>query len=124
MSFRFRTSAKDRAGNRLVAQINRELIRAAIQQKQDSGITRREIASRLGVDRSYITKVLSGKANLTARTVGEFLWALGWEPQFSVRRSAESNSNHMDFVTPPAPAQKLPASGTSSTSSSYSYEPA
>ncbi|HXF36350.1 MAG TPA: helix-turn-helix transcriptional regulator [Actinomycetota bacterium] len=41
------------------------------------GISQRELASRLGVTPARISQVLSGKENLTLRSLGALGWALG-----------------------------------------------
>lgn len=93
MSFSFKTKPKDRAGNRAISMVSRELIKAAILEKKRSNITQKEIAERLDVDKSQITKILSGKSNLTLRTMGEFLYALGWEFEFKTKRRPDFQHN-------------------------------
>ena len=47
------------------------------------------------MDRSVVTRLLKGQANLTLRTIGELAWALGFEPILSLRRKpvAEERAN-------------------------------
>jgi transcriptional regulator with XRE-family HTH domain len=42
----------------------------------DSGMTQQEVAEKLGVDRSVVNRRLKGKANLTARSIADFAFAL------------------------------------------------
>jgi transcriptional regulator with XRE-family HTH domain len=45
----------------------------------DQGLSRAEVAARLGVSRAYITKVLNGNPNLTIKTLLKLSDALGRE---------------------------------------------
>jgi transcriptional regulator with XRE-family HTH domain len=46
---------------------------------QEQGVTRAELARRLGKSRAYIMQMLNGSANLTVRTLAEVAYALGAE---------------------------------------------
>lgn len=46
---------------------------------QEQGITRAELARRLGTSQAYITRVLSGNANFTLKTISKLAMALGME---------------------------------------------
>lgn len=48
---------------------------------QQEGITRSELAAKLGVSRAAITKLLGGKPNLTLKTLCKVATALGLEAQ-------------------------------------------
>lgn len=43
------------------------------------GITRAELASRLGRSRAYVTKALRREQNLTIKTMADLAWACGYE---------------------------------------------
>lgn len=62
-----------------------EAIAVALEQ---SGISRAELARRLGRHRSFVTRLLSGPRNLTVATVGEVLDALGFEGNIELRPCA------------------------------------
>ena len=42
----------------------------------ETGMTQQEVAEKLGVDRSVVNRRLKGKANLTARSIADFAYAL------------------------------------------------
>jgi transcriptional regulator with XRE-family HTH domain len=46
---------------------------------RDQGLSRAEIAARLGVSRAYVTKLLNGNPNLTIKTLVKLSDALGRE---------------------------------------------
>lgn len=77
-------SDKEIAASSYVARVNRTLISAFLRKKKSQPtLTKMEIAKRLDCDKSTVSRLLSGNANLTAWTVGELCWALGLEPVFS-----------------------------------------
>ena len=46
---------------------------------QRQGVTRAELARRLGTSQAYITRVLSGNANFTLKTMARLAHALGMQ---------------------------------------------
>jgi transcriptional regulator with XRE-family HTH domain len=44
---------------------------------EEQGVTRAELARRLGTSQAYITRVLSGNANFTLKTMSKLALALG-----------------------------------------------
>lgn len=76
-------SEKDLAAATYVTRLQRHLIRQFIRKGRAQKVTKAEIARKLEVDKSTVSRMLNGNANLTARTVGELCWALGLEPVFS-----------------------------------------
>jgi plasmid maintenance system antidote protein VapI len=47
-----------------------------------SGVSRAELAQRLGTSQSHVTMLLDGRRNMTLRTVADIMTALGREMQF------------------------------------------
>ena len=84
MSFEFNINAKDRAAGRFIGAVRKALLKAALEEKQRSGVTQQAMAAKLGVNRSVINRLLRGEANLTLRTIGEIAWALGRKPRFKL----------------------------------------
>ena len=46
---------------------------------EEQGVTRTELARRLGTSQAYITRVLSGNANFTLKTMSKLALALGMQ---------------------------------------------
>ncbi len=44
---------------------------------QDQGLSKAELARKIGTSRSYVTQIFSGSKNLTLATVADLAWALG-----------------------------------------------
>lgn len=55
-----------------------------------SGMTQQQVAEKLGVDRSVINRRLSGKANLTARSIAEFAYAFDKDVIVEIRDKTDS----------------------------------
>ena len=71
--FYYRQRFKNRVFNRLSSFF--------AQESERSGITKREIAERLGKDPAQITRWLSGPGNVTIDTLSDLLFAMGAEPE-------------------------------------------
>jgi hypothetical protein len=48
---------------------------------EKTGVTKAELARRVGRTRGYLTQVLDGNRNMTLRTLAELAHALGYRPQ-------------------------------------------
>ena len=48
---------------------------------EDKGVSKSELARRLGKSRAYVTQVLSGSRNMTLGSLSDFCFALGIEPK-------------------------------------------
>lgn len=86
MAFKFSIDPKKRASARFMNDVQREIIRAFIEEKKATGINQGTIAKALGVNRSVVSRLLKGEGDLTLRSVAEISWALGWSPNFQLRR--------------------------------------
>lgn len=53
---------------------------------ENEGITKAELADRLGKTKGFVSQVLTGGRNLTLRTIADFSTALGCEPRIEIRR--------------------------------------
>jgi transcriptional regulator with XRE-family HTH domain len=57
-----------------------EALNEAVQRRLGDGVTRSDIADRLGCHRSQLSRVLNGTVpNLTLRTIADILWATDHE---------------------------------------------
>jgi len=57
---------------------------------EEQGVTKAELACRLGKSRAWITQLLSGSANMTIRTFAELVYELGAEVKLSAQLRKES----------------------------------
>lgn len=93
-AFEFDISPKDAAGVFAVDRVNESVLRAVGARLKSSKITKSEIAKRLGVDKSTVSRLLRGNQNITARSLGELLWALDFDFDLVLRDLLEQRHNH------------------------------
>jgi len=72
MSFQFELDPRDEASATLVAEVGKKLQRHCVLK----GFSQNELAEKLGVNRSHISRSLSGFNNLTLKTLAELAWAM------------------------------------------------
>lgn len=89
MSFELDISPKERSAARFIGSVRKTLMRAAFSEKETAGITQQSIATKLGVNRSVINRMLKGDANLTLRSVAEISWALGMQAEITLRKVSD-----------------------------------
>lgn len=58
----------------------------------EKGVSRSELARRLGRSKGYITKLLDGSANMTIRTLSDVFSALGYEFRASCKPIDNANT--------------------------------
>jgi len=75
--FRRLTDPRRRDRAHFLGDIFAALNRAFQEEVEQSGLTKAEIANRLGVHRSVITRRLSGEGNMTFETLHDMAWAMG-----------------------------------------------
>lgn len=109
MSFELKIDPKKRAAARFIGKVRKALISAAIDEKQKSGITQQVIAEAIGVNKSVVSRMLKGESNLTLRSVGELAWALGWDPEFTLKRRATTAHSNQANQYPIQTATQAPA---------------
>ena len=98
-SYEYRIDERSRAGSRFITSVNNELRHALVIEKSERKLTQQAIADKLGVNRSVINRRFMGLENMTARSIGELLWAIGWEPHFEARQ-IELNYGDNEFIEP------------------------
>lgn len=94
MSYKKVFARKDRIASRFLTQVHAAIAQAAVAAKSDEGLTQRQVAEELGVDKSVISRILKGVGNPTIRTVGELTAALGYRPELVLHKiNAKAGSN-------------------------------
>ena len=95
-AFEFEIDPKDAASAVYMGRNHRALLAAAIRAKKKYGITQQQIAEKIGVHKSVISRALSGRNNLTERTFAEICWAIGVEPRTILTEISEASDNEAD----------------------------
>jgi len=99
-SFELDIDEKSQAGSEFMARVAREIRRAVATEKSSRKITQQAIAEKIGTSRAVVNREVQGLENLTARRIGELLWAVGWEPYFEARKPVEDGRNELKFDPP------------------------
>jgi transcriptional regulator with XRE-family HTH domain len=58
---------------------------------EDAGITKTELATRMGATKGHVSQVLSGSRNMTLRTLSDVCFALGKKPNMTVSAKAQES---------------------------------
>jgi hypothetical protein len=94
---------KTRAGAEFLMRVVDEMRRALVAEKSERKLTQQSIADKIGTSRHVINRELQGLENISARRIGEFFWAIGWEPHFEARRVPD---RYNDIMRPAATAPR------------------
>jgi plasmid maintenance system antidote protein VapI len=119
-SFVFDIGEKSRAVSRFIGHVRSELQRALAAEKAERRLTQQAIARAIGVNRSVINRQLIGYENLTLRSVAELAWALGWNPEFSLKKPEYESNKYSVTVDKPLESVVRTPTQTSGTSE-YRY---
>ena len=81
-----RWAQSSKANARLVAQemLITEATEALWRAIEHAGITKSQLAERMGTTKGHVSQVLGGSRNMTLRTLSDICFALGVKPQVSV----------------------------------------
>lgn len=94
--FSFDIEPKDAASAIFMGRNHRALVAAFVRAKKLHGITQQQVAERMGVNKSVVSRALRGRNNLTERTLAELCWAIGVEPQLVLTEQNEHGANELD----------------------------
>ena len=75
----FVDDAKWRRDNAAWLKLSHRISNAIMDYMQDNGLSRNDVAEKLGVNPQYISKILSGKVNFSFKTISEIEESLGIE---------------------------------------------
>ena len=87
MSFQIRLDPRKKAASRFILAVRAALQEALTEEAESGRTTKSQIAERLGIHRSAVTRRMKGTENLTLRTLAEMAWALGRRPTFTLERA-------------------------------------
>ncbi|HEV7515921.1 MAG TPA: helix-turn-helix transcriptional regulator [Thermoanaerobaculia bacterium] len=94
-----------------------EFVRELERRLEEQGVSRAELARRLGTSKAYVTKVLSADANFTLATMNRLAAAVGGEVhvRISDRRAANRKAGRQPVPEPepprPGAGEEPPADG-------------
>jgi transcriptional regulator with XRE-family HTH domain len=116
ISFVFDIGETPRKVARAIGHVRSELQKAFVTEKKARKLTQQAIATKRGVHRSVINRQLTGVDDLTYRSIVENALAMGYEPDFSLRRieAAAVHNEPTYAVSPQATTAAMPGTGTNS----------
>ena len=83
-SFQIAITPNKRAAGRFISKVRRALQRALVIESERSGLSQSDVARRIGVHRSVISRELNGRQDITLGRVAELAWAIGREIEFEL----------------------------------------
>ncbi|MFO1113036.1 MAG: hypothetical protein U1E38_01200 [Rhodospirillales bacterium] len=91
-SYLYDIGERSRVVVRFIAHVRSELRNAFVQEQTKRNLKQQAIAEKLGVNRSVISRQLTGRDNMTVRSVAELAWAMGWTPNFYLSKPREDGN--------------------------------
>lgn len=104
MPFQKRPSARRRVYLDYIAAVENALRDAYLDHARQTGETQNDIAARLGLNKSVISRRLNGRSNLSAESICDMAWAMGHRPRFALVAVDEAVSGTNHAPDPPAEA--------------------
>ena len=89
MSYKIKISESDRFTGRFKGRVHAELIRCAKASMERNGLSQDDIAERMNVHKSSVSRIMNGESNLTLKTIGDFCHAAEIVPDFFVCSRSE-----------------------------------
>jgi len=83
-SFQIGIKPNRRAAGRFISNVRRAIQNAFLEEKELHGTTQSDIATKLGVHRSVISRELRGYRDISLGRVAEYAWALNREIVFAI----------------------------------------
>jgi hypothetical protein len=122
--FRFDVGAKGRHATRFIGRVRSQLLRAFVEESDNSGITSQTLAKTLKMRRSDLSRQLAGEDNLTLRAVAEIAGALGREIVFELRPTTTTMGQNFIAETSTVASGRIVSVGGSSGSSTLPFRQA
>ena len=76
----------------------------------EQGVTKAELARRLGRSRPYVTKLLNGSTNMTIRTIADVLFHLGCRLEVASSKLTAAPADNGGKIPPPPRNRRRPKS--------------
>ena len=84
-SFKFNRNPRRKQFMRLISTIHNQLDDAFFEMKSTKNLTKSKIAERLGVNKSYITRLLNGTSNMKLETLSNLAFEMDHDVIFQIR---------------------------------------
>lgn len=91
-SYLFEIGSKRRKTARLIGQVRDEIVRAFVQEKTSKLISQDDLAAKLDVNKSVISRDFNSYTNMTLSKVADYAWALDCDIVFKMKKKSDSVS--------------------------------
>jgi transcriptional regulator with XRE-family HTH domain len=122
-SFQIAIKPSRRAAGRFISHVRRTLQLALAEEQEQTGITQSDVARKIDVHRSVISRELNGRKDITLGRVAELAWALGREISFDIVKPKEENGNNESIAENTYRVLKSEIYSSASTSKFENVEP-
>lgn len=99
-SYQITITPNKRAAGRFVSRVRRELQKALAEEEKANGTTQSDIARKIGVNRSVISREIRGHKDITLSRVGELAWAMNRRPSFALLPAQHYIGTNLLFTIP------------------------
>ena len=101
MGFKINLPPHGRAAGRFIGQVRRDLVKAVEEATRSYGKTRAEMARNIGYDKAVITRKLSGKSDLTLRSIAEIAYEANVRPKIVFEKAHVVKEGSNQAITNP-----------------------
>lgn len=101
MGFKINLPPHSRAAGRFIGQVRRDLVKAVEEATSKFGKTRADMARNIGYDKAVITRKLSGKSDLTLRSIAEIAYEANVRPKIVFEKAHVVKEGSNQAVTNP-----------------------
>ena len=98
MSFEINLDPKRKVFSRFLSNIHDQLYSAFEKRRVAENMTKTELAEKIGVHKSLITRKFNGTSNLTAESMAYLAWALDHYPELKLTPLEDLNNNQPTYL--------------------------
>lgn len=91
-SYLFEIGSKRRKTARFIGQVRDEIVRAFVQEKTAKSISQDDLAAKLDINKSVVSRDLNSYTNMTLSKVADYAWALDYDLVFKMKKRSEAVS--------------------------------
>ena len=103
-SFKFKTDARKKKFIRLVSDVHAELAEAIYRGEHNKSGTKAELARKLGINKSVLSRRLNGTSNMTLLAIADIAWATDCDINFKMtKRAIQYGCNRPEASTRSSP---------------------
>jgi predicted transcriptional regulator len=106
-AFQLNIEPKSAKASDFIGDVRAELART-LSDLSDEGVTKSDVAKKLGVHRSAITRRIRGTENITLRTLAEMAWAMDRDIIFRLEKPIVTTRHNAQVSSTTQPQRSLP----------------